>query len=421
MRPAPRTTSSGRYNEEQPSRPMRPRLSRDTVDRAWENGANRKYADYRSRPDTRAPHDQRQGRPSPRFERSRPPYEQREYERRESEPRPYERRQGGYGAPSSFDHTRAPRQRRFDEEPPRHSQEPGYRTPGNRPPSGEHWNRSAPPRREGERTGYRERYQDERPPRYPYSARGPFAENDSRAPHPAGRHFDRPAARYPHDRPGQDTRPFERNEQAREHFAQDRRNGAAPYPPRDTSPPRWQNRPAAQQQDFRQRDRQREYRHERPPFQQTRRYTRPRPEGAQFEGDYEHFAIDEQREREQAHKPQVTQLPDGRVLKGSPPAQHKAARFWTDVEAETNSLLSPTPGKPAEQAPAAPAEQMPEHEPASARPQPEHQGGRVKMVKTTHASNQEEGKARAGKKKGQAHNPVIYPSQRGYKWPAAGE
>jgi hypothetical protein len=64
---------------------------------------------------------------------------------------------------------------------------------------------------------------------------------------------------------------------------------------------------------------------------------------------------------------------------------------------------------------------MPEHGPATARTQPEHQDGKVKMVKTTHASNQEEGKARAGKKKGQARDPVIYPSQRGYKWPAAGE
>jgi hypothetical protein len=109
------------------------------------------------------------------------------------------------------------------------------------------------------------------------------------------------------------------------------------------------------------------------------------------------------------------------VLKGSPPAQRKAARFWTDVEAETTSLISPAPGESAEQATSAPAQQTPETGSARQRKQPEHQAGKVKMVKTTHASNQEDEKTKPGKKKTQAHDPVIYPSQRGYKWPAAGE
>src|SRR2546429_9498427 len=48
-----RGSSSRRFEKERPSRPARPRLNRDMVDRAWENGARQNHADYRSRDDTR--------------------------------------------------------------------------------------------------------------------------------------------------------------------------------------------------------------------------------------------------------------------------------------------------------------------------------------------------------------------------------
>jgi hypothetical protein len=35
----------------------------------------------------------------------------------------------------------------------------------------------------------------------------------------------------------------------------------------------------------------------------------------------------------------VTRLPDGRVLKGSRPAQRKNAQFWTEVAEDTEDLL----------------------------------------------------------------------------------
>src|SRR5262245_55245336 len=56
--------SSNRYREEESPRPARPRLNRDTVDRAWENGAPRRYADYRPRQNSSTPPMRRQGRPT---------------------------------------------------------------------------------------------------------------------------------------------------------------------------------------------------------------------------------------------------------------------------------------------------------------------------------------------------------------------
>ena len=48
-RPSSRNQSSGGYGESRPPRPARPRLNRETVDRAWENGAPRNHADYHTR------------------------------------------------------------------------------------------------------------------------------------------------------------------------------------------------------------------------------------------------------------------------------------------------------------------------------------------------------------------------------------
>lgn len=418
MRPTSRTTSSGRYREEQSSRTSRPRLSRDTVDRAWENGATRRYADYRARPTAPTPQNQRQERPSPRFERSLPSYEQRTYERRTDERRPYEHRQEGYRAPSSFHHSGPPRERR-SEEGPRRFNESGHRAPGNQPRlNSERWTRNPPPRRESE--SGRGRYEDERPPRFPRSAPNPFERTGSRAYHPGDHAFERPGQRRINERTGQGPRDFERPDREQERFAHGRRT-AASHPRRDVYNPRWQSRPAAQ------RDYQRyEPSDERPPFRQRRPYAQP--EGAQFEGDYEHFALDDEPAwPEGTSEPHVTRLPDGRVLKGSRPAQRKAAHFWTEVENETQALLSHTPALPEQEEPMAPFTVREVPAPRSARPrkQPASPTRKVKMVKTTRADGPKAhtSKEKAGKKKarGGPQKTVIYPSQRGYKWPAAGE
>jgi len=421
MRPTSRTTSSGRYREEQSSRTSRPRLSRDTVDRAWENGATRRYADYRARPTAPTPQNQRQERPSPRFERSRPSYEQRTYERSTDERRPYEHRQEGYRAPSSFHRSGPPRERR-SEEGPRRFNEPGHRAPGNQPRlNSERWTRNTPPRREsGPGQG---RYEDERPPRFSRSAPDSFERTGSRTYNPRDRAFEQSGPRRINARTGQGPRDFERPDRARERFAQGRRT-ASPHPRRDVYNPRWQSRPAAQ------RDYQRyESSDERSSFRQRRPYAQP--EGAQFEGDYEHFALDDELARpERTSEPHVTRLPDGRVLKGSRPAQRRAARFWTEVEDETQALLSHTPALPEQEEPPAPPtaqEVLAPRAPRPARPrkQPASQTGKVKMVKTARADKPKaqtsEGKAGKKKARGGPQKTVIYPSQRGYKWPAAGE
>lgn len=413
MRPTPRNTSSGNYRDERSSRPARPRLSRDAVDRAWENGATRRYADYRPRQNASTPPNQRQGRPSPAFERSQPPYERRSYgDRRE-----------GYGAPpSSFQRNPYPQQReRRPEAGPRRFNEPGYRAPGNQSgPNGERWTRNPAPRRDD----YRERYQDERPPRFNQRAeRGDYRERyqDERPPRfnqraPGG---PEPSHYRAEDRP----RPFERSERERENFARGRRPGA-PRPGRDTYNPRWQSRPGAQREYQSHQEPRREY----PETSRERPYRPPsRPGEAQFEGDYERFATDDLAERpEQTYEKHVTRLPDGRVIKGSRPWQRKQAQFWTEVEEESNALLPSSSALPdqSEQATPPKAQEAPAAKPARTRKQPASQTRKVKTVKTTRASKAEprNAKAKAGKKKaGGPQGPVMRPSQRGFKWPAAGE
>src|SRR5260370_30416906 len=49
MHTSSRNQSSNKPGDEQSPRPARPRLNRQTVDRAWESGAPNKHADYRPR------------------------------------------------------------------------------------------------------------------------------------------------------------------------------------------------------------------------------------------------------------------------------------------------------------------------------------------------------------------------------------
>lgn len=58
MRPSSRGQPSSRYGDSRPSRPARPRLNRETVDHAWENGAPRDHADYHPRKPNARPYSQ---------------------------------------------------------------------------------------------------------------------------------------------------------------------------------------------------------------------------------------------------------------------------------------------------------------------------------------------------------------------------
>lgn len=398
MRPSSRNASSGRYREEQSFKPARPRLNRDTVDRAWENGASRTYADYRPRQNAQTPPSQRQGRPSPAFHRSQPPQNR----------RPYESHQEPYRTPSSG--FRAGYQQRYEQSPeggPRRFNHGGQRTPGGRPGlSSERWTRGPAPRQRG----YTEQYQDERPPRFREerpTTPGRSGYRNERGP----RSFERPG------RPERGPRPFDHAEREREGFSRGRRTGA-PQARRDSSNPRWQSRPAAQHR-YQERSEYPPARHDYPAFRPERSYD------PQFEGDYEHFDTYQQAEQpESGYEKHVTRLPDGRVLKGSRPSQRKQARFWTGVEEETSSLMPQIPPareiqEPVEQPD---IQEKPAAKTPRSRKQPESAARKVKTVRTSRAGDAapRAEKGKAGKKKTRGpQGPVTRPSQRGYKWPTA--
>ena len=135
----------------------------------------------------------------------------------------------------------------------------------------------------------------------------------------------------------------------------------------------------------------------------------------QFEGDYEQFSettASQPEERTDSNprdrtmrednKPRskyktrsqeihVTRLPDGRVIKGSRPAQRKNAQFWSSINADTEGLLDQV------QTPAQETERNPDHKNASGT--------------TNNAKKRKEGK------KPRSNGPK--PSQKGFKWPQA--
>ncbi|HEX7735915.1 MAG TPA: hypothetical protein VF458_13695, partial [Ktedonobacteraceae bacterium] len=445
MHPSSRNSAaSGKYREEQSSRPARPRLSRDAVDRAWENGATRTYADYRPRQNPPTSPAQRQGRPAPAYEKSRQPQNR----------RPYEASQESYGTPRTSERYDRYQQRPQQDDRQRRFDRPGYR-PASQPGfNSEHWARNNTPQQPG---GSPERFEDSRPPRFQQdnaNYRGPqqparFQQNNDnyRGPQrpqrfqqdspnyrgPQRFQQDNPNYRGPQrfqqDNPNyrgpQRPRPFERND--REQFTRGPRGGS-PAPQRDNYNPRWQSRPGPQRDYANQ---QRDYANQRDYPASGSDYTPQRPGRAQFEGDYERFNDYERPNVPQpteqpapAYERPVTRLPDGRVLKGSRPAQRKQARFWNDVEGQTSELLSQIADEPQEGS----AEPLP-HDPASTPAAPARKPARpkkpgesrirkVKTVKTTHAEESKSRTAKVARKNTQGpRKQTTRPSQRGYQWP----
>jgi hypothetical protein len=90
----------------------------------------------------------------------------------------------------------------------------------------------------------------------------------------------------------------------------------------------------------------------------------------------------------------VTRLPDGRVVKGSRPAQRKKAQFWTEIASDTDELIQHIPEPPVHDADNA----------------DETKGKKVRAKKprTTPDGGRDKKSAPTG----------LKPSQRGFKWPA---
>jgi len=386
--PFSRNTSSGRYREDQSSRPARPRLSRDAVDRGWENGASRAHADYRPRQSANRPPFQRPGQSTPAFERSRQPYTHRSSEARRQ----------SYDSPSSSFNQNGyqPRREPSPRTGPRRFNEPEQRVPGSPPgPYNKRWTREASTQSNGSTSHNQSRNRSQE--------RGPSRFDTRRSGGP-GRQDYREESR---------PRPFERSHKEEENFARGRRS----YDPHRQSRPKSRRGYSETRQQYRGKPSERAL--------SWQEKTSDRAESAQFEGDYEQFDEPEQmkyseRPPQPPYEKHVTRLQDGRVLKGSRPQQREQARFWTEVEEEAENLMPHIPVAPKKRERETTAKR-----PARLMKQP---GGRkahkIKMVKTAHTREEaaRAEKAKTGKQKASdTQGPVLRPFQRGYRWPATGQ
>ncbi len=420
-RPPFRNAPSNRYGEERTPRPARPRLNRETVDRAWENGAPHVHADYHPRGNNAPGNNWRRNQNTPHSSNDRPGGN-RAYGNQYEQPR-YPA-QGGQ-RPFNGNPNQGPRSRSFDSQ-------------GQRPYSGEQRfdNRRSyndEPYRSGRRQGNENRPYSQGHPSFNQRTQAYDRGTNSRD---QGRNaYDRPYGqeRGPQfreqERPRRFQGPGQRSEQERV-----RRGAGRNAPPersfdRDQGPRRggFKGRSA--------RDEERPYRPPHPRAQ-TRSWTRPEPPeetleqnfGERFEGDYERFGTDDmprptgRAPRGPRHygndDPQperhVTRLPDGRVLKGPRPVQRKNAQFWTEVAEDTDELLqrvhTPEETEPPLTSAALPTEDAEDASETTDEVQNEPDG-------TTQPARRAASAARR-KKAGPGRTNTLKPSQRGYKWPA---
>src|SRR5579859_6146773 len=382
-RPRSRNSSSGSQGEERSPRPARPRLNRNTVDQAWENGARQNHSDYRAR-DSRGGQPPREnwrrprqsGQPSAYTGRnnnsnSRPSYGNRPTDYRQGEHTP-DRSQGS--RPRSFESG----MRRFDERQynQRRDYQPRAESNDFRPREDSRYGNNRPPSRGYDRRDDRAPRQfqrDERPRRdYEHENRpARRSEYDDRQP----RHFERDE-RQP--------RRFEDRESRPRGYYREQRENAAGRP--DARNSRWQSRP----QRF---------------AGKSGEYEHPAHEREQFEGDYEQFDV-------RKTSPDVV---ESREIEQPGPVKRAArkprrdAEFITEVNQQADGLVEHiVPVEPAYEGTA---------DDASGETAP-----KAKKVRTTRAgsaSTKASAKTTRSRKDGtKSREPHLRPSKRGFKWPA---
>ena len=282
MCPPFRTPSQNHYGEERSPRPARPRLNREIVDRAWQDGAQQQHADYRPRTNNRNGNSNYQSRQQePRGfgstqkreqqggYRSGPGYRSGSGYRRDTDSSfeqrpPYQK----HGRPAPYNQ----RQQRFDEQPADYQRRNGpYKDSGRHTPNNDHMYR-------------------------------PDQRNDSRSHRPE--HTDR---RWHNDGPEQSNRRWHNNSSSSDRFnrrgQQDGQEGRF-----EGDYERFQDRNSS--------------------FRENGHSTR----------DPRRHADESQTAKTERH---VTRMPDGRVIKGSRPQQRKKAHFWTEIAEEREVLLDP--------------------------------------------------------------------------------
>jgi hypothetical protein len=385
-----RSSSSRRFEEERPSRPARPRLNRDMVDRAWENGARQNHADYRTRSDsnTNSTRDNRRSNQhtnrysAQNSNNGRKPYGNRPENYRPGERSPYS---NNGPRPRNFDSS----MRTFDDQHynqyehrgySKQSSQDDYRTENGRNPQPPH-----------SRTQYQGRGQNRGP------QRREFDRNSS-----SPRNFDsdqRQSRGY--DRDTRQPRSYDRDRQTS-------RNASGP----NTQNPRWQSRPERRQNNYSNR---------------SDENTRYKAERELYEGDYEQFdSINAVQPRTRqtkgdthtTHRPEaqnVTHLPDGRVLKGTPDEQQKETEFWTEVAQESDELVKQVESSHIQKA----AIKHPADLPTTASTKRKTSSRTQTASDSKRERKTSKSKVRQSTPKPRSTGPK--PSQRGYKWPTQEE
>lgn len=356
-RPSFRNSSPNRHRDERSPRPARPRLNRETVDRAWESGAQQQHADYRPRTGggPARPQGQRTGGWSNNSNGQQSGGYSSQNGRGGS--RPYNNnRQDNFrdNRPGNY---RDDRDRRDSRDTPRNFDRPSGNANGSRP------------------------------------ARPPYGQDGQERRDFGGQRFNdqRNMSRSPNRRDGNERQQFQDRGNQQRSFGYNDRPSHGNYgagPQRGASNPRWQSRPGEQRS------------YTKGPEREFNR--RSDNDGERFEGDYEHFedrntrparpierpfegrntpstrpprpagrAFEDRDPRSErpsrpaerpfrgSRSPQdhseprfsnqkseghperhVTRLPDGRVLKGPRPAQRKNAQFWTGITKDTSELVA---------------------------------------------------------------------------------
>jgi hypothetical protein len=399
------SSSNNRYGAEQPSRPTtRPRLNRAMVDRAWENGAPHRHADYKPRHPNEAgttqtnygPNAQRNWRkaqPSEHSSHDHAPHERDDSKRpsryHDAHTQPHRSDYSSNGYQGSRSRSTQPNNS-FADQPPYRDQrgngneENTYRT-RNGHPNFSHTPQEANRGRHNQESGQQASHRNGA-----YSYRTNPTNHVSNA----------------GDRRDQRTRPYDQRE------APHRDNRFEGRQRTNFNEPRYPSYPAT-------------------PGKQ--RESRSNRQSEQFEGDYEQFDHAPSRQprdgRQKEERPpqaqsrrmekppeverHVTPLPDGRVLKGPRTVQRKNAQFWTDISQDTEKLVNQV------QTSEETAEKVADEQTQTSA-LPVEQSAPTKRVVSSRAKAAK--RAASAARKGKTDRPVSNgpkPSQRGFKWPSS--
>lgn len=396
-RPSFRKPSSGRYGDERASRPARPRLNRETVDRAWESGAPQNHADYRSRNTNngQAPQNGRRN-----YRDGQKPAYPSQYGRNEN--RPYGNRTDNYNRSNNYQHR----------DNDRYSNRSNDTYQDRHPRSFDANRRPAQNSRFNDRRSYSDGPNDTHGANrannvrsyQTYRDNAPFRGTDRRT---SDRNFERPQREFERDFRGPNRYGSNRDERPARGDYQDRQQRPyRPYAQERPAPARRQYDDALFEGDYEGvgQEHSQDMR-----FQRPERTERPRRNT---------FARNDKPNTEDHH---VTRLPDGRVLKGPRPVQRKNAEFWNEIEQDTEGLLDHIQVPAAEPLDEAEADSASDEHTPRETTEEYATGTEGKAVHPARKPRSRVASAVARNKKAATAKPRSTgprPSQRGFKWPS---